>query len=83
MAYTTDAGLFASEIEAARVVSGAHALWAGIGAYRLTSDQIVDNVQAARRAGAGGIILFSYDSLAAPAHGPEYLSQVGRAAFGQ
>jgi len=30
-----------------------------------------------------GIVLFSYDSLAEPARGPEYLSQVGRAAFVQ
>jgi hypothetical protein len=49
----------------------------------LTPAQIVENVRAARRVGVSGIILFSYDSLAEPARGPEYLSQVGRAAFVQ
>jgi uncharacterized lipoprotein YddW (UPF0748 family) len=81
MAYTADAAVFASQIALARQIAGTHPLWAGIGAYRLTRDQIVDNVQTARRLGVGGVILFSYDSLADPAHGPGYLSQVGRAAF--
>jgi uncharacterized lipoprotein YddW (UPF0748 family) len=81
MAYTADAAVFAAQIAAARQVAGVHPLWAGIGAYRLTRDQIVDRVQSARRLGVGGIILFSYDSLADPAHGPGYLAQVGRAAF--
>ena len=83
MAYTTDAKLFAAQIAADYAVAGSHPLWAGIGAYRLTPAQIVENVQAARRVGVSGIILFSYDSLAEPARGPEYLSQVGRAAFVQ
>lgn len=81
MAYTTDAGTFATQIAAARQIAGAHPLWAGIGAYRLSADQIVENVQAARRLGVGGIILFSYDSLADAPHGPDYVTQVGRAAF--
>ena len=81
MAYTTDAGAFAAQIASARQIAGSHPLWAGIGAYRLTSGQIVENVQAARRSGVGGIILFSYDALADATHGPGYVSQVGRAAF--
>ena len=81
MAYTTDAGVFATQIAGAKQIAGAHPLWAGIGAYRLSSDQIVDNVQAARRLGVGGIILFSYDSLADAPRGPGYVTQVGRAAF--
>lgn len=81
MAYTTDAAVFAAQVSAARQIAGAHPLWAGIGAYRLSADQIVENVQTARRLGVGGIILFSYDSLTDPARGPGYLSQVGRAAF--
>ena len=39
------------------------------------------HAQAARHFGVGGIILFSYDSLADPANGPGYVSQVGRATF--
>ena len=62
-------------------IAGAHPVWAGIGAYRLSSEQIVENAQTARRLGVGGIILFSYDSLTSPSHGPDYLAQVGRAAF--
>lgn len=81
MAYTTDAAVFASQIAAARQIAGSHPLWAGIGAFRLSSDQIVENAQAARRLGVDGIILFSYDSLADPSHGPGYVSQVGRATF--
>jgi uncharacterized lipoprotein YddW (UPF0748 family) len=81
MAYTTDPAVFAAQIATAKQVAGSHPLWAGIGAYRLSSDQIVENAQTARRLGVGGIILFSYDSLTDPARGPGYLSQVARAAF--
>ena len=81
MAYTTDSAVFAAQIAAAREIAGGHGLWAGIGAYRLSSPQIVEHVRTARRLGVGGVILFSYDSLADPARGPNYLSQVGRAAF--
>ena len=56
-------------------------MWAGIGAYRLSAAQVGDYVQTARRVGAAGVILFSYDSLADPSRGPDYLGQVGRAAF--
>jgi uncharacterized lipoprotein YddW (UPF0748 family) len=81
MAYTTDAATFVAQVAAARSAAGRHPLWAGIGAYQLSSIQIVENVQAARHLGVGGIILFSYDSLTGPTRGPEYLSEVGRAAF--
>ena len=81
MAYTTDPAVFAAQIAAAKQIAGSHPLWAGIGAYRLSSDQIVENAQTARRLGVGGIILFSYDSLADSAHGPGFVSRVGRAAF--
>ena len=81
MAYTTDPAVFAAQIAAAKQIAGSHPLWAGIGAYRLSSDQIVENAQTARRLGVGGIILFSYDSLADSAPGPGFVSRVGRAAF--
>ncbi|HMB82281.1 MAG TPA: family 10 glycosylhydrolase [Vicinamibacterales bacterium] len=81
MAYTTDAGVFAAQIAAVKQIAGSHPIWAGIGAYRLSSDQIVEDAQTARRLGVGGIILFSYDSLADATHGPGYVAQVGRAAF--
>jgi hypothetical protein len=50
-------------------------MWAGIGAYRLPVAQTGANLRAARRAGAAGVLLFSYDSLtgdAAPT--PGYLT---------
>ena len=81
MAYTTDGSVFTSQIAAARDIAGRRPIWAGIGAYRLSSDQIVENIQAARRLGAGGVILFSYDSLTSPSRGPEYLTHIARAAF--
>ncbi len=81
MAYTTDSVGFAAQIAAARDLAGRHPLWAGIGAYRLTSSQIVDHVGAARRLGVAGVIMFSYDSLTGPTRGTDYLNQVGHAAF--
>jgi uncharacterized lipoprotein YddW (UPF0748 family) len=81
MAYTPDASVFASQIAFVRQVSGERAVWAGIGAYRLSSSQTVQNIETARRLGAEGIVLFSYDSLTRPPNGSEYLSSVGRAAF--
>jgi uncharacterized lipoprotein YddW (UPF0748 family) len=83
MAYATDPAAFVSQVMAARSAAGRHPLWAGIGAYRLSSDEIVASVQAARRLGVDGLILFSYDSLTGPTRGPAYLAQVGRAAFMQ
>jgi len=82
MAYTTDTAVFASEIATVREAVGAHPVWAGIGAYRLSPDQIAENVRSARRAGAG-VALFSYDSLIDAARGLGYLSLVARAAFNQ
>jgi uncharacterized lipoprotein YddW (UPF0748 family) len=81
MAYTTDANLFAAQIAAARDIAGTSGLWAGIGAYRLSSAQIAAAVRSARTQGADGVILFSYDSLIDPARGSDDLTQVGRAAF--
>jgi uncharacterized lipoprotein YddW (UPF0748 family) len=80
-AYTTDVAAFASQIATAQAAAGRHSLWAGIGADRLSSQQTVDNILAARRLGAGGVILFSYDSLIAPARGSGYLTQLGKAAL--
>jgi uncharacterized lipoprotein YddW (UPF0748 family) len=81
MAYTTDRATFTAQIAAAREIADGRPIWAGIGAYQLSSDQIVDNIQTARRLGASGIILFSYDSLTQLSRGPDELDRVGRAAF--
>jgi uncharacterized lipoprotein YddW (UPF0748 family) len=80
-ASTADLESFAREVEAVRQVSGPHPVWAGIGAARLSQHDIVASVKTARQLGAGGVILFSYDTLTDPSRGTEYLAQVGRAAF--
>jgi uncharacterized lipoprotein YddW (UPF0748 family) len=83
MAYTQEPARFAEQIAAARDVAGGRAVWAGIGAYRLTPAQTIENIQAARRLGAAGFVLFSYDSLTGPKPpAPDYLATVSRAAFG-
>jgi uncharacterized lipoprotein YddW (UPF0748 family) len=81
MAYTTDAETFETQITAVRALAGFKPVWAGIGAYRLSAGDTINNIAIARRIGASGIILFSYDSLTSPPNGPEYLAAVGRAAF--
>ena len=82
MAYTTEPARFAEQIAAAREAAGARAVWAGIGAYRLSPKETIDNIQTARRLGANGVILFSYDSMVSPRQAsPDYLAVVGRAAF--
>jgi uncharacterized lipoprotein YddW (UPF0748 family) len=83
MAYTQEPARFAEQIAAARDVAGGRAVWAGIGAYRLTPAQTIENIQAARRLGAAGFVLFSYDSLTGPKPpAPDYLATVSRAVFG-
>jgi uncharacterized lipoprotein YddW (UPF0748 family) len=63
MMYTTGAAQFTSQVREARAVLGSTPLWAGIGAYRLTVGATATNVRTARREGAAGVLLFSYDSL--------------------
>lgn len=83
MAYTQESARFAEQIAAARDVAGGRVVWAGIGAYRLTPAQTIENIQAARRLGAAGFVLFSYDSLTGPKPpAPDYLGAVSRGAFG-
>src|SRR5262245_43827148 len=82
MAYTQEASRFAEQIAAARDVAGGRAVWAGIGAYRLSPAQTIENILAARRLGTAGFVLFSYDSLTGPKPpAPDYLGTVSRSAF--
>jgi len=76
-----DPAFLAAQVGQVRAVSGTRPVWAGVGANRLAQMETVDVIVAARRAGAGGVILFSYDSLISPARGPDYLSALGRGAF--
>ena len=82
MAYTQEAGRFAEQIASARAAAGSRTLWAGIGAYHLSPEQTIENIHTARKLGADGVILFSYDSLINPRQtAPDYLPIVGRGAF--
>ena len=79
MAYTQEPARFAEQIAAAREIAGGRAIWAGIGAYRLTPAQTIENIQATRRLGTAGFVLFSYDSLTGPKPpAADYLDIVGR-----
>lgn len=82
MAYTTDGLVFQDQVAAARAYAGDVPVWAGIGAYHLTPAQTLRHIATARKLGAGGIILFSYDALTAPPNSAGSLSALGRAAFG-
>jgi uncharacterized lipoprotein YddW (UPF0748 family) len=81
MAYTPDTTAFAAQIASVRQLAGDQPVWAGIGAYRLSSSQTIENIRTARRLGAEGVVLFSYDSLVRAPHGADYLPAVARAAF--
>ena len=82
MAYTADADVFQQQIAAARAYAGSRPVWAGIGAYQLSPAQTLSHIAAARKLGAAGIILFSYDALTAPPNSAGSVSELGRAAFG-
>jgi uncharacterized lipoprotein YddW (UPF0748 family) len=82
MAYAQEPSRFAEQMTAARAGAGSAIVWAGIGAYRLTPAQTIDDIQVARKLGASGIVLFSYDSLTGPKPpAPDYLATVSRGAF--
>jgi uncharacterized lipoprotein YddW (UPF0748 family) len=82
MAYTADSAVFRLQIAAVTQAAGRRPVWAGIGAYRLSPVETVARIETARRLGAQGVILFSYDNLIAGAGaGGDYLSRVGRDAF--
>jgi uncharacterized lipoprotein YddW (UPF0748 family) len=77
MAYTPDNRIFVEQVEHALArAGGRQPVWAGIGAYRLDVEGIVEKVQLARRAGAGGVVLFSNESLS-----PADWERLGREAF--
>lgn len=87
MAYSTDTAVFQKQIDLA--TSTAHAsgrqVWAGIGAYRIPAESTIEKIAAARKTGADGLILFSYDSTSRQSElNPDgaYLEKV-RVAFSQ
>jgi uncharacterized lipoprotein YddW (UPF0748 family) len=83
MAYANDVAGFSTQLNAARLAADGRPVWAGIGAYRLSPAQTIEIIQVARKLGAAGVILFSYDSLASASPDGASLSLIGRAAFSQ
>jgi uncharacterized lipoprotein YddW (UPF0748 family) len=81
MIYSTDVDAFQRQLVAARSASEGRLLFAGIGAYRLPLSQTVRHIELARQAGADGVALFSYDSLAGLDAGGSAFTTIGRAAF--
>lgn len=81
MAYATDTPAFTAQVESARKAAGDRPMWVGIGVYRISSAQAVENINVARRLGARGIVLFSYDSVAGSSGPSVYLTSLSRSAF--
>jgi uncharacterized lipoprotein YddW (UPF0748 family) len=68
MTYTPDTRIFREQVEGATARAKAgQSIWAGVGAYRLTVDDVFEKIGAARHAGASGVVLFSNESLSAAA----------------
>jgi uncharacterized lipoprotein YddW (UPF0748 family) len=82
MAYTNEADVFATQIAEAQELAAGTPVWAGVGAYRLSTAETLQHIDAARRLKAAGIILFSYDALTTPPNSASSFAQLGRAAFG-
>ena len=82
MAYTQDVDAFTGQIRTAQDFAGDVPVWAGVGAYRLSSAATLAHIAAARQLKTAGIILFSYDSLITPPNSTTSLAELGRAAFG-
>lgn len=79
MAYTADRGLFERQITAAVSLAAGREVWSGIGVYRQAVHAAREKIVLSRRLGAGGFILFSYNSLIeASPNNPrgEYLEQL-------
>jgi len=55
--------VFRAQLEDARARLGPSALlWAGVGAWRLGVEGVVEKIRVAREAGASGVVLFSHES---------------------
>ena len=60
MSYATELGVFRQQVESARSAASGRPVWAGIGAYRLSGDDTLRQIQEARALGVDGVLLFSY-----------------------
>ena len=77
MTYTPDTRLFREQVQSVGAFARpGQGVWAGVGAYRLTIDDVIEKILTARRAGASGVVLFSHESL-----GPAALQRLALEAF--
>lgn len=74
MIYTTDATEFSAALTRVKADAGRAAVWAGVGAWKLTPERAAENVKTARRANIAGVLLYSYDSLSSADAAPNYFS---------
>jgi uncharacterized lipoprotein YddW (UPF0748 family) len=82
MAYAQDLNEFSSSLDRARTAAGNVPVWAGIGAWQLPAAGTIEHMQAARRAGASGVLLFSYDALTGPEVASSYFPSLKKALLG-
>lgn len=76
MIYTTDPAEFADAVARVKSDAGVAAVWAGIGAYKLTPARTIENLRTVRKAGVAGVLLYSYDSLTSGDAVPNYFSLI-------
>ena len=78
MAYSKDTARIAQQTRFAVSIAGDRKVYTGIGAWRLQAHDVAQKIVQARRAGASGISLFSYDEVHAKSH---YLDTLARSVF--
>jgi len=87
MAYTDDLEAFQGYVrEAVRVAGARGRVWAGVGIFVTDLDGALAQIEAARRAGTAGVVLFSYDwarDNGGSVAGSPFLRAVGRLGFGR
>jgi uncharacterized lipoprotein YddW (UPF0748 family) len=76
MAYAQTSAEFTAQIRSAVGAAAGTPIWAGIGAYRLPAARTAEHVRTARRSGASGVLLFSYDSLIDNGAAPQYFQSL-------
>lgn len=84
MAYTSSDDTFTAQIRDAVEVAGGGRVWAGIGVYTNTYRGTVNKIDIARRLGARGVVLFSYDWAVSQGESDgarSFLDRVGADAF--
>jgi len=87
MAYTDDLEAFQGYVRQAVAVTGSRErVWAGVGIFVTDLNGALAQIEAARRGGTAGVVLFSYDwarDNGGTVAGAPFLREVGRLGFGR